>query len=76
MWFAGATQSCQNIEAPIFKITERIASSDIEMAGDSSNAAKDSQGREVEIWPLALPGRYEAVYFIPLKRIRIALHKK
>jgi hypothetical protein len=76
MWFACTTQSCQNIEAPIFKITECIATSDIEVAGDTSNAAKDCQGREVEIRPLALPGRYEAVYFVPLKRIRIALHKK
>jgi hypothetical protein len=42
MWFAGTTQGCQNIEAPIFKITECIATSDIEVAGDTSNAAKDS----------------------------------
>jgi hypothetical protein len=76
MWFACATKGSENIEAPIFKITECIATSDIEVAGDTSDAAQNSQGREVEVWPLALPGSYEAVYFIPLKRIRFALHKK
>jgi hypothetical protein len=76
MWFAGATKRCQNIEAPIFEITECIATSDIEVAGDTSDAAEDGQGRKVEIWPLALPSRYEAVYFIPVLRFRMALHKK
>jgi hypothetical protein len=71
MWFAGATQRCQNIEAPIFKISECIATSDIKVASDTSNATKDSKGGEVEIWAFALPGRYEAVYFIP-----VGLHKK
>jgi hypothetical protein len=40
--FACATKSGENIEAPIFEITECIATSDIEVAGDASDAAKDS----------------------------------
>jgi hypothetical protein len=41
MWFAGATKSRKNIEAPIFKISECIATSDIEVAGDTSDSAED-----------------------------------
>jgi hypothetical protein len=45
MWFAGATKRCKNVEAPILKIAECIATGDIEVAGDSGNATKDSKGR-------------------------------
>jgi hypothetical protein len=41
------------------------------VAGNAGYAAQDCKGREVKIWTLALPGRYEAVYFIS-----IVLHKK
>ena len=44
------------------------------MAGYASDSAEDSKGREVEIWAFALPGRYEAVYFIPSVWLRIILH--
>jgi hypothetical protein len=76
MWFASATKGCKNIEAPIFKIAECIATSDIEVASDARDATEDSKGGEVEIWAFSLPGRYEAVYFIPILRFRMALHKK
>jgi hypothetical protein len=76
MWFACATKGGKNIKAPIFKISECIASSDIEVASDARDSTEDSEGREVEIWAFALPGRYEAVYFIPVLRFRMALHKK
>ena len=36
------------------------------MARNAGNATEDRKGREVEIWALSLPGRYEAVYFISI----------
>ncbi|MEY4023366.1 MAG: hypothetical protein RLZ23_327 [Actinomycetota bacterium] len=45
------------------------------MTSDTGNAAEDRKGRKVEIGAFALPGRYEAVYFISIiLHTRIILH--